>query len=216
MMKLTNNIESEQLFILNELQKGNEKAFDIIFNEHYIPLTRFCFSFVKDQSVAEGLVQEVFIKLWERRSGLITIDNLGSYLITMTRNKSIDYLRKEKSQIRMYNRISPEESVNTTEEQISKNEFEEKLLGAVYNLPERCRVAFEMSRFYGLTNKEIAHNMQISIKGVEALIARSLKTLRSELSEFLPSESMKKDGQKGIILFSLLSKKLKFLGSIIS
>jgi len=212
MTKLINDTASEQLFILNELQKGNERAFDIIFNEYYNSLSRFSFSFVKDQSKAEGIVQEVFIKLWEKRSALTNIDNLFSYLMTMVRNQSIDHLRKEKSQMKAYKNISPEESVNTTEEHISRNEFEEKLLLTIYKLPERCRIAFEMSRFDGCTNKEIAQNMEISVKGVEALIGRSLKFLRVELKEFLPSETSKENKRGATMLLSIFIKNLKRLG----
>ena len=206
------DIDSNQQFILNELQKGNERAFDIVFKKHYSSLSRFSYSFVKDQDKAEGLVQEVFIKLWEKRSSLENVDNLFSYLMIMVRNQSIDYLRKEKSQLKVYKSFSPEESGNTTEEQISKNEFEEKLLQSILKLPERCRIAFELSRFDGYTNREIAQNMQISIKGVEALIGRSLKFLRVELKEFLPSLSLKQRRGDGTILLSMLIRRLPWFG----
>lgn len=212
MTKLDYDIECEQLFILNELQNGNVRAFDVIFNEYYNSLSRFSFSFVKDQSKAEGIVQEVFIKLWEKRSSLVNIDNLFSYLMTMVRNQSIDHLRKEKSQMKVYKNITTEESVNTTEEQISRNEFEEKLLLTIYKLPERCRIAFEMSRFDGCSNKEIAQKMQISIKGVEALIGRSLKFLRAELKEFLPAQTIKENKRAGTVLLSLFVKNLNWMG----
>lgn len=211
MTKSGYDTESGQLFILNELRNGNARAFDIIFNEYYNSLCRFSFSFVKDQSKAEGIVQEVFIKLWEKRSTLVNIDNLFSYLMTMVRNQSIDHLRKVKSQMKVYKNINPEESANTTEEQISRNEFEEKLIFTIHKLPERCRIAFEMSRFDGFTNKEIAQKMQISIKGVEALIGRSLKLLRFELKEFLPSQTFKENKRTGAVLFSLFVKNLKWM-----
>jgi RNA polymerase sigma-70 factor (ECF subfamily) len=130
--------EDDQQFILNELQKGNEYAFDFVFKKYYKSLSRFSYSFIKDQDKAESLAQEVFIKLWEKRENTTHIDNLLSYLMGMVRNISIDYLRKEKSNLKIYNKLRSEESVNTTEEQISRNEFEEKLLKSVLKLPERC------------------------------------------------------------------------------
>ena len=66
------------------------------------------------------------------------------------------------------------------------DEFEEKLVVVLSNLPERCRIAFEYSRFENLTYPEIAEKMGISVKAVEALISRALKTLRIELKEYLP------------------------------
>ncbi len=207
---IKDNREGDQQFILYELQKGNERAFEFVFNEYYKSLCQFSYSFIKDQDKAESLVQEVLIKLWEKRKTLENIDNLLSYLMVMVRNISIDYLRKEKTSQKIYKEAKTEESANTTEDQISKNEFEEKLLDSILKLPERCRIAFEMSRFESLTNKEIAENMKISVKGVEALIGRSLKLLRNELKEFLPSFQVKKNSS-GFILFSLLRNRFRFL-----
>jgi len=205
------NADNEQ-FILNELQKGNERAFDTIFKQYYKPLCQFSYSLIKEQDTAENLVQEVFVKLWEKRENTTKIDNLLSYLMGMVRNQSIDFLRKEKTNSKVYNQLRPEKSENTTDEQISKNEFEERLLKSIMNLPERCRTAIEMSRFDGFSNKEIALKMEISVKGVEALIGRSLKLLRSELQEFLPSFSEKKSKSGGAVLFSLFLNRLKSLG----
>lgn len=212
MAKLFKENAGNQQFILNELQKGNERAFDAIFKQYYKPLCQFSYSFIKDQDTAENLVQEVFVKLWEKRESMTNIDNLLSYLMGMVRNQSIDFLRKEKTNSKIYNQLRPENSENTTEEQISKNEFEEKLLKSILNLPERCRTAIEMSRFDGFSNKEIAQKMEISVKGVEALIGRSLKLLRSELQEFLPAFSEKNRKKAGPVLFSLFLSRLKSLG----
>ena len=212
MAKLFTNNEGDQQFILNELQKGNERAFDTVFKQYYKPLCQFSYSFINDQDTAESLVQEVFVKLWEKRKNLTDIDNLLSYLMGMVRNQSIDFLRKEKTSSKIYNQLRSEKSGNTTEEQVSKNEFEEKLLKSIVNLPDRCRTAIELSRFDGFSNKEIAQKMEISVKGVEALIGRSLKLLRSELQEFLPSISNRQKKRGGTVLFSLFVNRLKNLG----
>ena len=198
--------EVNQQFILKELREGNSRAFDSVFNEYYVSLCRFSYSFTKDQNKAESIVQEVFIKLWEKRESLTHVDHFLSYLMAMVRNRSIDYLRKEKANLRTCLKFRPEESANTTEEQISENELEEKLLQSIYKLPERCRVAFELSRFDDLSNKEIAEKMEISVKGVEALISRSLKQLRAELIEFLPSTTNHKNKGGSTLFFLLLNR----------
>jgi len=212
MMKLELAPDNDLEFILKEIQKGNERAFDFLFNQYYASLSRFSFSFVKDQDKAESLVQDVFIKLWEKRETIGPVGNLFSYLMGMVRNQSIDYLRKEKLNAKIYTHIHSEESGNTTEEQVLVNDFEEKLLKSILKLPERCRIAFELSRFDGLSNKEIALYMQISVKGVEALIGRSLKLLRIELLEFLPSGIQKNHKQGSSILLMLFEKHLKSIG----
>lgn len=192
-------------FITKEISEGNSRAFDYVFNEFYVSLCRFSFTFIKDQSKAEGVVQEVFIKLWEKRESLREVDNLLSYMMSMVRNLSIDHLRRDKAGIKAQLKIKPVESANTTEEQFSEHELEEKLLQAIHKLPERCRLAFELSRFEGLTNNEIAAKMEISVKGVEALIGRSLKLLRSELIDFLPLQADNKQKGKSLLLLMLLN-----------
>ncbi|HZL10349.1 MAG TPA: RNA polymerase sigma-70 factor [Prolixibacteraceae bacterium] len=214
MKKLFQEKEDNQQFILTELQKGNERVFDFVFKEYYVPLIRFSYSFVKEQDRAENLVQDVFVKLWEKRERLSKVDNILSYLMGMIRNQCIDSIRKEKADSKAYLNIRPQMSANTTEEQISKNEFEEVLLKSILRLPERCRMAFELSRFDGYTNKEIAQRMAISLKGVEALIGRALKQLRIELKELLPSSSDK--NARGTFLFALFVKRLKRLGISVS
>lgn len=207
MAKFFQGIGTNQHFILNELRDGNTRAFDFIFNEYYASLCRFSYSFIKDQDKAQSLTQEVFIKLWEKRQSLGEIDNLLAYLMTMVRNQSIDYLRKEKANTKTHLKVQTEESGNTTEEEVAKNEFEAFLLKSLLKLPDRCRMAFEMSRFENFSNKEIALKMEISVKGVEALIGRSLKLLRTDLVEFLPSASDKKRKGNGSILFSFIMNR---------
>jgi RNA polymerase sigma-70 factor, ECF subfamily len=208
---LINYRENSATFILKELKKGNERAFDYLFNQYYKTLCQFAYSFVKDQDIAENQVQEVFIKLWEKRASIDEISNILSYLMSMVRNQSIDFLRNQKSYSKIYSKLEFVELDDTTEEQISKNEFEEMLLKSIEHLPSRCQEALEMSRLDGLSNKEIAQRMQISVKGVEALIGRSLKFLRVELREFLPStfEQRRKNGS--ICLFSLIFSRFRKL-----
>lgn len=202
-----NNEKGDQEFILEELRKGNERALAFIFKEYYKPLSHYSYSFTKDQDKSESLVQEAFVRLWEKRESLYNIESLLAYMTAMVRNISIDYLRKEKTSHKVHREMALPESANTTEEHISKNEFEQKLTESVMKLPERCRIAFELSRFESQTNKEIAEAMQISVKGVEALIGRSLKLLRIELKEFMPSFNPKSD-KRNFILFSIF--KLRF------
>lgn len=177
--------------LLEEIAKGSSKAFDLVFRKYYNNLCRYAFLVIHDADMAQSLVQNVFVKLWEKRLGLGKIGNLASYLTTMVRNQCFDYLKEQKildSDLKLKNSGSYE---NSTEDAIFGNEFEECLIEALSKLPPRCRIAFELSRFDNMTNKEIAQEMKISVKGVEALIGRSLKSLRLELREFLPSFDLK-------------------------
>ncbi|HEY5510733.1 MAG TPA: RNA polymerase sigma-70 factor [Prolixibacteraceae bacterium] len=179
-------------FLCEELISGNTRAFDQIFRDHYPNLCRFAFSIVHDEDAAHSLVQDVFVKLWENRAALYHVDRLLPYLTAMTRNHSLNYIKREKRNIQLSDIPVDTQTVNSTENQIDANSFEEQLVIVLSQLPERCRVAFEYSRFENFTSKEIALKMDISVKGVEALMGRALKSLRISLAEYLPSAKIGK------------------------
>ena len=192
------------VFLFDELKNGNARAFDKIFNDRYPNLCRFAYSIVHDEDTAQSLVQHVFIKLWQNRTSLNHVGHLTPYLTTMVRNHCLNFVKHEKRNAKLEDIPADAQAENTTENQIDARDFEEHLTLALASLPERCRMAFEFSRFENFTNKEIAQKMEISTKGVEALIGRALKSLRVSLIDFLPSS--KKNNSKGLILFILFRK----------
>ena len=173
-------------FLLSELMAGNERAFDKVFHSCYANLCRFSNTIVHDEDLAQSLVQNVFVKLWEKRETLGNVNHLQRYLISMVRNESINYINREKRNVRL-GEIPEEQVAPVADVIIKEGEFSERLVLALSELPERCREAFEYSRYDQLTNREIAGKMGISQKAVEALITRSLKQIREKLREFLPS-----------------------------
>lgn len=173
-------------FLLLELQNGRESAFDFIFRKYIKVLCAQAHTYVNDFDKAQSLVQDCFIKLWTNRQDAANIKNLSAYLTHMVRNQCIDYIRKTKSLQNLYENANKETTNNNSDELLLRHEFEEKLVEALAALPERSRIAFEYSRFENKKYKEIADKMGISTKAVEALISRALKTLRSELKDFLP------------------------------
>ncbi|HEY3388359.1 MAG TPA: RNA polymerase sigma-70 factor [Prolixibacteraceae bacterium] len=174
-------------FLFEELKNGNARAFDKIFNDRYPNMCRFAYSIVHDEDTAHSLVQHVFIKLWQNRASLNHIDQLTPYLTTMVRNHCLNFIKYEKRNAKLDDIPADAQAENTTENQIDAHDFEEQLIIALASLPERCKMAFEYSRFENFTNKEIALKMEISTKGVEALIGRALKSLRISLVDYLPS-----------------------------
>jgi len=196
--------EKEQIdsFLFEEFKNGNPRAFDKIFNDHYQNLCRLAYTIVHDEDNAHSLVQQVFINLWESRDSLDHIERLTPYFTVMVRNQCLNFVKREKRNTKLSDIPSNSYSENTTEKQIETIDFEEQLMIALATLPERCKKAFEYSRFENLTNKEIAQKMEISVKGVEALIGRSLKSLRISLFEYLPAVRSRKI--KDTLLFMLL------------
>jgi len=186
--------------LVNELNRGNTKAFDLIFKKYYDNLCRFAFLMLHDSDLSQSLVQNVFVKLWERRFVSGEIKNLGGYLTMMVKNQIFDHMHDRDNQHLVFEKTKSRMADESTENEIFRKNFEECLVIALSKLPERCRQAFELSRFEDLTNKDVAEIMDISVKGVEGLIGRSLKILRVELREFLPSFQLKGDN---LVLFFL-------------
>ncbi len=190
-------------FLLAELKAGNQRAFEKIYTKYYCNLTRYSNYIIKDEDKARSLVQNVFLKLWESREQLKKVESLLPYLVSMVRNESLNYLKKEQRFTKVPNMAAADLPSRSSENTANQNELLEQLLIALNLMPERCRIAFELSRFENKTNKEIAGHLNISVKGVEALITRSLKHLRIHLSDFLPSEKNRKlPGNFLMILFS--------------
>jgi RNA polymerase sigma-70 factor (ECF subfamily) len=173
-------------FLMFELQNGQERAFDYIFRKYFKALCAQANSYVNDIDKAQSLVQDCFVKLWINRESAGGIKNLPSYLAFMVRNQCVDYLRKTKSLQNLHEEAQKETTETYAEDSIFKSDFEEKLIIVLSELPERSRMAFEYSRFENLTYKEIADKMGISVKAVEALVSRALKTLRTQLKDYLP------------------------------
>lgn len=182
-MKIENE-ESDQ-FLVAQLHLGKEEAFDFIFRKYYKVLTVQAIRFVHDQDTAQSLVQDCFVSFWKKRYEISNIDHLYSYLFFMVRNQCIDHLRKQQlhRQVPITNQTDFPE--NETEQQIGADDLSSHLWQSISKLPERCRIAFEYSRIDGYTYSQIAREMGISNKAVEALISRSLKLLRANLVDFL-------------------------------
>ncbi len=199
-------------FLLEELKSGNTKAFDQIFKQNYPNLCRFAYSIVHDEDAAHSLVQDVFVKLWENRATLNHIERLTPYLTAMTRNHCLNYFKREKHNIQLSDIPVEAQTGNNTENQVEADFFEEQLIIALSMLPDRCRMAFEYSRFENLTSKAIALRMDISVKGVEALMSRSLKLLRISLAAYLPSAKIGKS--KHLVFFAMINFGKKAMAGI--
>lgn len=178
--------EYSEQFVLLALKEGQEKAFDFIFRHYYKALCAQAHLYTQDLDLAQSLVQDCFVKLWEMRGRASEIENLSSWLSVLVRNRCIDYTRHRRYEKTVDRAPDLSDRDEASDRLILSHEFEEKLILALNQLPERCRIAFEYSRFEDLSYPEIASKMNISVKAVEALISRSLKILRLELKDYLP------------------------------
>lgn len=154
----------------------------MLFREFYNPLCNYAFSILKDRSLSEDTVQDVFTKLWDKKDQL-EIDSVKSYLFKSTKNKAIEKLRQQKRSSEHNETIRSTTYVNEThEDQADKYLLKEKLFNSIRQLPPKCQEIFVLSKMNGLTYSEIADDLQLSVKTVENQIGRALRLLRTKMS----------------------------------
>jgi len=174
--------------LIRRLSLKDEQAFELLFRRYYDMLCRFATHFIHDQQLAEDIVQEVFYKLWRNPSNLNSQKNIASYLMKAVQNQGINILDHEQIE-RKYAQIilsTQSESHQPTQfEQLHVHELEKKISSAMNKLSPGVREIFELSRNHGLKYREIAEQLQISIKTVETQMSRALVILRHELKDYI-------------------------------
>jgi RNA polymerase sigma-70 factor (ECF subfamily) len=168
----------------------DEKMFEFIFKVYFPRLLAFARKFVAGRSEAEDIIQEIFLKVWMRRKE-IEEDTLQSYLFTLVRNACLNQIKHQK--IVDNHRVDSEDSAkeeipyyadffSDPYHQTIFNEMQNEIETVVQNLPEQTRKIFQLSRFKGMKNSEIAKMMNISIRTVEKHNTRALQRLKTHLS----------------------------------
>lgn len=151
--------------------------------QFFKPLTVFSHKYTHDLELAEDVVQNVFLSLYDSRNHLKIHSSLKSYLYRAVYNQTMDALKRESRKISGMdtNEMVQEEFRDLMEEA----EFENKIQLAIDALPQGCRNVFIMSRNDGLTNKDISIQLNISIRTVETQISKALKILRERVYTIL-------------------------------
>ena len=163
----------------------NSNLFESLFAQWYKPLCRFALRMVGDPELAEDVVQEVFVKFWERRDSLPQDLVPKAYLYKAVYNACLNAITRQKRTVSM----APEISDTTPGDQDSdldlrRQEVQKGIDSGLEELPPACKQVFELSRFEEMSYKEIAETMEISPKTVEAHMSKALRILRKHLMPF--------------------------------
>ncbi len=172
-----------------------ENSFNEIYSRFYRKSYLYVKSYVHDHMAAEDIVSESMIRLWEQMKKE-TIDPVGPYLLSILKNRSLDYLKHQMTQQIVHNKIkdslSRELEIRTISLEASDStdifseEVQHIIEKTLSSLPKRTREIFLMSRFGNKSHKEIAQLFNISVKGVDYHIMHSVKQLRIALKDYLP------------------------------
>lgn len=201
MLKTSRFMErSQEQAIINGLTCGDKNAMSQLVEVYNHRLYIYALSLQKDQMLAEDIVQNVFIKVWEKRSTLTSETKLNAYLYRSVYNEVIDNYRRTQVKSRI------EQEYLTVLENIDSgdnddDDFEDLLTlvnKAINNLPPKCKQIFELSKREGLTNREIATHLEVSIKTVEKQISNAYKSIKKYAGEHMD-----------LVLLLLLEKKVQ-------
>ena len=177
-------METDDKKLLSEIRNNLEGAFDVLFRKYYKNLTYFAIKIVKNRDIAEEVVQDLLVNFWEKRQQLVPNVSLKAYLFRAVFNNCVHYnkneKRFEKTDISFANDLS-----NDFDNLMEQSELETRIYQLIEQLPTECRKIFKLSRFEELKNKEVADQLNISIKTVETQMSRALKYLRLNLSDYI-------------------------------
>mgnify|MGYP000545154924 CR=1 FL=1 len=153
----------------------------MLFKKHYSTLVSYARKMVHTQDVAEDIVQQLFVSLWEKRSSLDIQGSLDSYMLRSTHNACLNHFKHLKTRQEHGQHVKSTETESYSADLLEEAEFKLKVKSAVQKLPTQCKRVFLMSRLQQKKYKEIAEELDISIKTVENQMGKALRILREEL-----------------------------------
>ncbi len=184
-MQIIQGIHEKDLIV--RLKNGDQIAFELLFHFYYPGLVMYSTQFTADRMEAEEIVQDFFVRFWQKHQQIIPSDTLKHYLFLSVKNGSLNFLKHKKIEekyIRSMTELSNHHLVYDPDLYIA-SELQEKIKNAIDLLPEKCREIFIMSRMRGMKNEEIATELNLSKRTVETQISNALKVLRVELKDYV-------------------------------
>lgn len=178
---------------ISEFKDGSIKAFGQIYRAYSLSATRFAVRYVCNESVAQDIVQDVFISIWESRANIDPSRPIEAYIITSVRNRCINWIRETLNDRKTKDtimgkmlKISMEqlESRNPVIDDVLLCDLRENMDKALRMMPEKTREAFVLNRFNNMSYQQIAERQGVSEKNIEYRIMSALKILRTVLKDY--------------------------------
>ena len=170
----------DEVSLLQSLQTGNPHALEQLISLYQRELLYFTERLVQDGQVAEEIVNDGFLKIWNRRHGFASLPELRSFLFVVVRNASLDYLKSPKN--KATGSVDEQTQLLPSDEDIEAQLVYTELLAAIHaevqKLPNKQRQTFLLTFFEGLSSEEVAERLQISVNAVFINKHEALKTIR--------------------------------------
>lgn len=177
------------------MDSSSLQNFNKLYNEYYDRFIRFALGYVKEAQIAEDFVSEAFTVYWENRDNLLSDSKPQAYILTVVRNKCLNHLQHLQIRHRVEKEINEHAewllstSINTLEacnpDFIFSHEIQQIVNSTLNKLPGKTRRVFMLSRYQGLSHRDIADEMNLSTKTVQFHISKALNQLRLSLKDFL-------------------------------
>lgn len=163
-----------------KIETGTESWFKDVFNENYEYIRNYLFYLSGDIKLSEDLVQDVFLRLWEKRNS-VKNESVRAFLFTIARNDFLKNRRQNKYDLKFRSTYFEQIENKSPEYLLELKEFDQKLQKTIAGMPEKCRVVYLMHRIDELTYAEIAGSLKVSVKAVEKQMSKALHILQNEL-----------------------------------
>ncbi|MBT30405.1 MAG: RNA polymerase subunit sigma-70 [Thalassobius sp.] len=180
---LGNNEDSN---LIKQLINGEEWAFTQTFEKYSSQVFYIALKYLKNKELAEDVVQETFIRVWNNRTTLKPTESLKPFIVTISKRLILNIIRNEKRKILKHVEIlaSQNPNKNFTEQSIFYNETNNQLKSAINKLPEKRKQVFELKVKEGLSNEEIAKKLGISVNTVKVQYSKALQQIRELLNNY--------------------------------
>ena len=189
------SVSSDEKNLIRQVRRGNIFAFEKLFKTYYRNLCLFAEYYVREKAMAEEIVGDFFLKLWEKRKSIEIKDSVNSYFYKSIHNQSLKYLEHLKvmkkyedyarAMLEMKELLAPS-SENYPMANLISREIVHDIEKAIDQLPEKCREIFCLCRFENMSYEEISARLKISLNTVRTQMSRALLKLRESLKEYLP------------------------------
>lgn len=184
------NHEIGEKHLVKKVQQGCHVSFTILFKKYGKKLYNFSYKYTNSQVESEGVVQEVFLKIWQRRHTLNPDLSFNSFVITIAKHSIFNLMKKNANRKTYKDQIDTSIFISEeTEQKIIFSDLEEIARQRIDKLPPKRKQIFLLRRDTDLSIKEISEKLNISESTVENQMNRAIKTLKSDLAQFNISQN---------------------------
>lgn len=169
----------------DELKSGDVDVYECIFKEYYRPLVVFALKYINNAETAREIVQDFFVKLYEKRHSVNIDTSLKSYLYKSVYNACLNYISQNEMRNRHFKNMALQTEDSVIDDQVAAVELQNRIYECIESMPEQCKKIFKMNRFEGLRNEQIAHKLNLSKRTVETQISKALRILRKKLNDYV-------------------------------